>query len=414
MHSNQINNGDITSSIKTITSSKSALDNDKLFEIINQFFVDFTGSYSEKFAEWGKHDKTCIVDVLTKRFKECSSKQHRFTKSPYLKEHVPFESFKCKNGKFLKTCNDCCDRKKMAHKKVREKAVKEQKKLAEDENFRFCIALRHATHSKHPKNKVPIELFKQDESDELFITCFDCREHKKKLSLDAKEFIQSERKKLENDPDFRCCSSEKHCSVYPINKVPIKLFLGDPDNPKSFLFKNCIDCRTIASTRSKNLRQKMRDIAKKKGLTFCEGICKKMLSDSERAKNLDGTLSSKCPDCKNNDNQRRLNLKKVYLQIKHEFLTKNECSCERCKTIFLKPSDSSSLIVGELETFEKDGKMHVEHLGVEYLATFFMEENRDLIELGILQFDHLTEQEQRERGLLLQNEPFVEKQFCLS
>lgn len=68
----------------------------------------------------------------------------------------------------------------------------------------------------------------------------------------------------------------------------------------------------------------------------------------------------------------------------------------------------------ELSTYLLDGVRYVNLDDTQYPSLEFINLFNDQLELNILHFDHLTEIEQRERGMLLPHEQFVPKKYCVS
>lgn len=99
-------------------------------------------------------------------------------------------------------------------------------------------------------------------------------------------------------------------------------------------------------------------------------------------------------------------MSKVYKDIQKEFMNRNECSCEKCNSIFI---NEGNKYVIELPTYEIDNLRYVDYKGNRYLSKDFLRDYENLLELRILEFDHLDENEQRERGIIGENEEFIKK-----
>ena len=57
-----------------------------------------------------------------------------------------------------------------------------------------------------------------------------------------------------NEQKFMICSSHTLNSTYPKDKVPIHLFMKNPKDPNSELYKNCLECRQARQLREKKNR----------------------------------------------------------------------------------------------------------------------------------------------------------------
>jgi hypothetical protein len=225
--------------------------------------------------------------------------------------------------------------------------------------------IHHLSGSLHTSDKVPISLFKQKYSEELYKTCQDCRDyvknHKKPIKDNRKEkHIAS----VKEDGEFIYCSCNSHntLSKYPREEVPKELFKKDQTDPYSPLFKKCEDCRI-----------------------------------SENAK-------SRIRNHKNHD---------IYEMIKYEFVQKYESCCYLCNNIFIYNPDIKNTVL-ELITYLIDDNRYVKYEDKEYLTKDFIELYKEHIPLSVLQLDHLTENEQRERGILKEDQEYIPKKDNVS
>ncbi len=122
-------------------------------------------------------------------------------------------------------------------------------------------------------------------------------------------------------------------------------------------------------------------------------------------------MSLQCTLCLNKQRSRYLRLKLEYEDLKLEMIKEQQCSCYICKSLYFKPNENS-LIVPRIDTYlKKDKKRYFQYNGLEYSVNDI---KHHYLELSIIQFDHLTEEEQRNRGLLLPNEGFVPKRFNMA
>ena len=276
--------------------------------------------------------------------------------------------------------------------------------------YRTCPGGRHKYKSAFPSDKVPASLFENsDKPGNFFKWCLDCRNYVNKCKINTKKNKLEKAKQIcnEEDENFKPCVCVHHemVSEYPMHKVPRKMFktiTGESEN--------CSECREYIYSVKDIYREKKIETAKETGKHFCEG-CYRQLPYEEMRKNNDEVtkLCLKCGDrfdISNSKNKKRL--REIYFNIIKEYIFKNEASCEHCKSIFLQPEEGTKYVV-ELPTYLKDDKRYVDYKGKTYLASEFLTEFTHLLELRIIDFDHLTEEEQRERGLLLPHEPYEPK-----
>lgn len=282
-------------------------------------------------------------------------------------------------------------------------------------NFKECSSITHTScGSKYPRDKVPIENFKSKKNSDIKNKfCDDCCLYisnvSKKLAKKKKEKVALALKN--HDIEIICQHAHhKKNSEYPRDKVPIELFRRDPNDPKSELFTSCKDCRDYLAEYKINERNIKRKQVKENDLFFCE-TCTRELPFLEQALNKDGSLSVNCYDCHNNQNERDANRKIIKKKIKLEFIEKYECSCYICKKIYLRNENNT---LTELNTYNQNGKICVEYFGIFYESKNFINKFSNILEIEILQFDHLTENEQRERGLLLSDEKYIPKKKQVS
>lgn len=294
--------------------------------------------------------------------------------------------------------------------------------INEKQEYMECACKKHHINgSKYPKNGVPIHLFRKIASDSqslLLKTCLDCRQYQarssKRRSSKLKQAAANQKQMANSGVLF--CPDPKHVtqsgSKYDRDKVPVVLFRKEPDNPKSALFQMCLDCRNYRSKREKERIKKIKIDAAKDGKFFCTQCHKKKLPE-ERATNLDGTPSILCLSCKEVEKARSLGIRRCYDTIRLELIYKFESSCQKCKCLYLKPPDDGYIPI-KLQTNEIDGKRWVDYNGQSYSVNAFLAKFQGLLELRIIQLDHLSEQEQRDRGLLLPDEPYIAKKRNVS
>lgn len=363
--------------------------------------------------------------INNEKYRTCTNRDHSkpYIGSSFPVNQVPIEKFYKKDGEpnsgLYKTCFDCRIaqiNKKNKKKKIKLNIVKEVPNV-EDPNTKYQACSSDGHHkksrgSKYPKDKVPLTMFLKEDTDpnspEYYKTCFDCRnytENNRDKKRKQREAI------LRNGlPKFINCLNISHKasgSEYGPEKVPIEKFLNpnDPDAPPR---DSCIDCTKHLSQVARERERLVRLKAESMGMYACH--CMKIFSKEEMATNKDGSLSRQCKQCKI-ETYRRLEEQKDFMQfLKKQFINQHGCSCQKCKCLFLIPEEKDSLIPRELKTYLKDdGKRYVTFESIEYDVESFLVKFDNLLELRIIEFDHLTEEEQRKRGLLKENEKFIKK-----
>lgn len=273
-----------------------------------------------------------------------------------------------------------------------------------------CSNKQHHLRFQYPKNEVPIKLFQKEKI--ILKTCQDCRNYvnersKTNTSKNREKFKQS----VELGRDLLFCSSNLHTknkSVFPRNEVPIDLFRKESGNIKSELFTSCKDCRNNQAKISRTHKDNNKILAQENNKVSCSS-CLKHCEKSELALNKNGTSSRLCIDCKHNEKLRSIKLKNILYTIKMEFVEKYEASCCLCKNLYLKDSNNNYAI--ELKTYTNNNKLYIDFDGKQFRTLDFIKYSGLEFELNILEFDHLTEEEQRERELLLLHEEYVYKKY---
>ena len=262
--------------------------------------------------------------------------------------------------------------------------------------------------SKYPKERVPIENFRKPNKsdDDLYSTYIDCRNYGRNfVQKRVEKLIQQNEEQQKNDPNFGVCCAESHdiegVSIYPRDKVPIANFGFKSKNAKGTSL-NCIDCRTYIDNRNVNSLRIRQEKAEKENLFVCRN-CKNKLQLDQRAINLDGTFSKYCISCRKTMKQiskeRYKYLREIYRSIQLEMIHNFGHSCQHCKFIFLQPKMGTNYHV-ELPTYMKNENRYVDYEGKTYLTSVFLKEYEDLLELRIIEMDHLSEEEQRDRGII--------------
>jgi hypothetical protein len=288
-----------------------------------------------------------------------------------------------------------------------------------------CTEKKHASYSEHPKDKVPIDLFCGSKG-KILNTCQDCRNYKNKHRYKAKteeelkrEKEEKEKKEAEEKEKLEaripktlelcpCPHHNKSNSGYPKEKVPSVLFYKDPNNPDSRKYKSCSFCRAFELEYTKLRNERNSEKAKNNGKGYCnfchvEREWDDMFVDSE------GEITNRCNHCKGNEKSRQVELRTLYNQIKYDKIMELGYSCECCKEIFLIPKDGENNSRSIKTYIKEDNQRYVNYENKEMLSIEFLKNYKKLIELRVLQLDHLAEKELRERGLLQDGEIFEGK-----
>lgn len=357
--------------------------------------------------------------IIEDKFIACGETHTPAVNSPYSRKQVPKELFQGNNGKLYVMCLHCRNYKKTKKNERKKREIITKKPM--DNEHSYCSYYGHGNivKSMYPKDHVPIKLFIKNENDpdsKLNINCFDCRmydkNYMKKYVTEKKQKISSKKK---DNTEYSYCPYSLHettvNSIYPRDRVPIQFFRSDENNHKSQLFENCIDCRTYKNEKANENKNIKKCKVEEKGLYLCGG-CHKIVKLEERAFNLDGTLSTSCNACKAKGDSGKQNR----IDIKIELIKKNQCSCVKCKCLFLKPDDDSIIVKKILtyEDIEQTGSWCAIYNGKEMLVTDIINLYYKDLELSVIELDHLTEAEQRERGLLLEDEKYIPKKGIMS
>lgn len=279
-----------------------------------------------------------------------------------------------------------------------------------------CVSdAHHLSGSKYPKDKVPLEDFRKPgkRAEKIHKNCCCCRNYITENVNNKRKMIAllaEQQNKL--DTGFRVCQAIQHtfASKYPRNQVPKELFLKKTGDPNSFT-EYCLDCRTYDVTNHEKSLEKKKEIAAKEGKFVC-CQCKDIKSEEERATRLDGDPSCFCIPCYKDKAVENINSyekwKTMFRNVQYERMLECQSCCEICNAIFLQPKEGTHFHI-TLSTTLVNGVRYVDYNGKNYQVKDFLIQFRDLIEFRIIDFDHLTEKELRERGILKPGEPFVGK-----
>lgn len=298
-----------------------------------------------------------------------------------------------------------------------------------EQEFKTCVRGHGPIKSSYPRDKVPAYLFRKNPDDVNSPSCkqcYHCRVYGR--ALDEKRYAKKKSLVRENKElvskgfvQFIQCPSNIHDSKsgspYPGTAVPIERFRKYPDDVRSDLNDVCLDCSRHKNLLEKLVLEQKRSNAEKNGVFFCEW-CKKSMESDKQGRNRDGSPSVLCLDCQAKqvrDQPKKVEKrKKYYTDIIYEFIIKHECSCYKCKRLYFAP-DLDTLIVPYLETYlNAGGERMVQFNSIEYRASDIITQCIDFLELAVIELDHLTEKEQRERGILAPNEIYEGKLYDVS
>lgn len=274
------------------------------------------------------------------------------------------------------------------------------------EETKKCSHQGHEFYSEYPKSNVPINLFVK--GDRILKQCIDCRNYKNRKRKEKREEKLSD---YVPNPMFKKCMSYNHhlTSIYPIYKVPIDLFRKTERN--DVFYESCINCRKYDNEKNSKRIERMK-LSVIKDINFLCRSCNKIKNNSERAINIDGSISETCDLCKDYNYDKLDYLKNTFKELRLEYMLKHETSCQKCNLIFLKPENNFSGVT-ELKIHVRNNKKYVIYFNVEYEVKNFIKNFVDILELRIIEFDHLTEKEQRERNILSPDQPFEDKINCV-
>lgn len=273
--------------------------------------------------------------------------------------------------------------------------------------------------SIYDKDKVPINDFLKPKSSDLYKMCINCRNHLRITQKTGKIVrYNSENDKYKEsvkiDGEFFYCPRNDHPSksLYPRDKVPKCLFRKEQNNVKSIYLNACLDCRNNRAQKSLDDRKKLQELSKSNNIFRCSR-CKKEFDDEDRAINLDGTKSASCKTCKKKVKEYSKNIQLYGQSIKHDLICKYQSCCYICNKIFIKnPIDNN--IIFEIDTEMINDRRVLKYENVYYDVIDFINQNKNLIAYNILQFDHLPEEDQRNRGLLKDDDPYIPKKNCVN
>lgn len=278
--------------------------------------------------------------------------------------------------------------------------------------FQECNSKGHHTISSYPKDQVPKILFKKKDEDFSLKNCKDCRDYTKKC--DDRMLIKRKNKAEEmknSNGMFGFCIASEHETVsgspYKRDEVPIEGLRKNPNDESSMLYNNCNYCRDYITGTTKIRVNKKKTIAVNTNKFYCSN-CNKTKELTEQAPNLDGTMSILCHPCKDIERERSVNIRCHYNESKSNQIYQSEVSCQKCECIFLHNPENEFAII-TLQTYNIEGARYVDYNNITYIIKQFFDLFKDMLELRIIQLDHLTEEEQIERNIISDSESYIPK-----
>ena len=210
---------------------------------------------------------------------------------------------------------------------------------------------------------------------------------------------------------------ESQGSKYDREKVPISEFLKDPTDFKSLEYGSCKPCRDEANRKAKDWRKRKRSEPIPDGHFKCVQCYNNLplaeLHNADKDEHIhrfgdkDDTPSQKCKQCHVKFEEQKENARKERQTWKMDHMKKKNTMCERCDCFFIESLDCTTVEVVPV----LDGE--IQYNGNTYSRKDFMRMS-ERMSLQVVEFDHLTEKEMRERGKLLPDENFEQKSFNVS
>ena len=284
-----------------------------------------------------------------------------------------------------------------------------------EKEFKVCSSSRHESYgSAYNRKFVPFKYFFNDPANPKgreFSTCMHCRNYKAEAERRRRKKLVENSQNIQTDPEYKYCPSavhSKNVSNYPRDKVPILMFKKGEKT-----FKHCSDCRIFSGEYKREKMADMREFLKDNpDVFFCFSCQFYFDSKDEMHIKEDGSIGTRCLSCKEFNIYRlkeKYQRKRAwYNNIKMKLFLNYENTCRRCDKIFIIPKENS-LIVREVIPYFKDGIKMVEYEKINYSVKEFMLKFPQLLEMRIIQLDHLSEREQRQRGILKENEIYEGK-----
>lgn len=332
--------------------------------------------------------------------RECSNKCHNKL-STHIKDKVPIELFKKNNSPILlKRCHDC--RSYQFNQRIKYDLMENKEK------FLYCSGKYHPLETR---STTPKELFiknPEDPNSPLFKTCLNCRTIVTTLDKDR---LDKHKESLNQNIEFLYCSHKRHPDNSREN-ISKELFKKDPKDPNSPLYTTCSDCRNYAIKLKECSKKYKKEIANENNIIICSR-CSKEIPELQRIKNKDGTWSKLCQYCKTVEKERRLKLQLCRKNIKFEWIYQYQSCCNLCHSIFIiHPKNPDAVL--EIHTYLIDNVRYLKYNNIIYKSVDFIDLHQDKFSLRILEYDHYTEKELRDLGILKCEEKYNGKKDNVS
>jgi hypothetical protein len=260
--------------------------------------------------------------------------------------------------------------------------------------------------SPYLRDDVPEKYFFKDPEDEnsgFCKYCYFCR-LKSRASTCKARAKRNEESKIQKEQVAQGKSNLMYCkhSYHPAasrNNLPMELFLRDKTNPNSGFHDTCSNCRKAATEYCTEWGHRIVDEKAKEGKVLCAS-CRTDITGNQHL-NLDGTVSKSCQNCTDRSKNDKIRLRELHRQIKIERIRHEQMSCVCCQCLIFKPASEHSLIPQIVQTYVKDSNVRYCKIGEkEFTVENALNIAGSLLELRVIHFDHLTMQEQIQRGII--------------
>lgn len=354
--------------------------------------MDIVKEYSSSL----KTAERCMIDCSSALSDKCKKRYEAGVQSIR-------ENMKKNNGNYIcRSCATFIKSQKNIAKRNEEKKNFVSSKLADILNARrfkplsgkvgTCSATNHDTAARncippYPYNRVsvPVEDFISDKNpSKIYNMCLGCREYRSQCL----NFTNAKRENESTVPNCKTCICSSHAvaSKLPRENIPVEYFRENMNDANSKIGKKCWDCRQhIKNTEEKRIVK----ITENGGIYCVDCKVEKTLDLMFIRK--DGSMS-KCKKCTERYSEywkKRYDELMVHQrQLQLDRIIENECSCEVCKCIFIKPSEGE-FICTKLQTRNENGLNLIDYKGKTFPVKDFLSQYSHLLEFRILDFDHL-------------------------
>lgn len=333
-------------------------------------------------------------------------------KSPYPSDSVPIYLFYVDEKEEVKElhvyCIYCRD---YSTKQIKSSSKKKKKKIKEDNKkilsegiseYMTCPFESHlsAVKSSFARNKVPIIMFIKDPGNhnlEYHINCSDCRNYIEQKNILIKEkneikYNEMSQKLIDDgeENNYKVCRNTNHENYSQLNrcKIPIDMFIRNPEDDE--LLVGCSDCRAYGKIKYEK-SQKKKKMNTDPNIPTCSK-CNQELTLLNICNNKDGKQSKRCNICKNKGTYNNKKIREYFNDLKKQHTIKHQTSCMICNNIFIKNPGTNPpfiktpiIIINNIKYIDYNNEI----ISVEYFLNMY----HDLLELSVMEFDHLPEDE---------------------